>query len=200
MNRWLLIIFAALAWFAWRDWSHREIVHPPGVLVKQQPVQRNLATPSVFPMNDFQLTQRASFEIRARVLSTEAYRWGVEAQLSPVDLALGWGVMSDQAVLDLVKVTQGNRWYFTRYKLPAPIADKAIIGNSSNMHIIPADQWIEKEVKTLRSGDVVNLRGFLVDVANPSGFKWRTSLSREDTGSGSCEIFFVEFVQREDRT
>jgi len=199
MNRVLLVILAVLLLWAWRDWSRRDIVHPPGQLVTEQPRQTKPGKPEAFDRLGFKLVPRAGFELRARVLSTEGYHWGTESELSPIDLALGWGPMSDQAILEQIDITQGNRWYFTRYDLPSPLPDQQIIRNSSNMHIIPAEPWIEDELENLRRGDVVNLRGMLVDAENSSGFTWRSSLSREDTGNGSCELFFVQSLVREAR-
>ena len=39
------------------------------------------------------------------------------------------------------------------------------------------------------------LGGELVDAVRPDGFTWRTSLSREDTGAGACELFLVESAE-----
>ena len=46
------------------------------------------------------VTALANFHIRARVLLTEHYWWGDDAAVSPVDLTLGWRLMSNQEVLD----------------------------------------------------------------------------------------------------
>ena len=183
-----------------RSWERREIVHPPGVLVAESPVQEVLAGSPTIRVDEFVLSPRASFRIRARVLSREKYYLGDEADLSPIDLALGWGVMSDQAVLDRIRVTQGGRWYFTRYEYPAPIPDREIIRHSGNMHLIPANGWVLDRVEDVRVGDVVQLRGFLVDVDRSDGFRWRTSLTRNDTGGGSCEIFYLEHIFLEPRS
>jgi hypothetical protein len=195
----LIVVITVLAVLGWRDWSMRAIEHAPGVLVPEQPVQHNLDGDTVIGMDEFLLKARARFQIRARVLSRENYGWGTEAQLSPVDLALGWGVMSDQAVLDQIDIEQRSRWYFTRYELPAPISDQAIIVNSSNMHMIPADKNIGKGLKKVRKGDIVQLKGYLVDVDSDSGWHWSTSLSREDTGKGACEIVYLEYLFIESR-
>ena len=191
MKRWHYLALAALAFLLWRDWQTRPITHPPGVLVPETPRQAPV-DPGSFRMDDFELRRRASFDIRARVLSRETYRWGAEAALSPIDLALGWGAMSDQAVLDRIDISQGSRWYFTRYELPAPIPDPEIIRNSSNMHMIPGNELVWRTLKRVRVGQVINAQGYLVDVDSESGFRWRTSLRRDDTGDGSCEIFYVE--------
>jgi len=195
----LFIVLILLFGTAYRDWTMREIQYAPGVLVPEVPKQKNVRGLSLLAVDDYEITPRAEFEIRARVLSRENYRLGSEADLSPLDLALGWGVMSDQAVLDRIEISQGSRWYYTRYDLPAPVSDQAIIHNSGNMHMIPAQNRISKKLKGIRVGDIVRLQGMLVDVDHPSGWRWRTSLSRGDTGGGSCEIVYLEDIEIEDR-
>lgn len=183
-----------------KNWEGRDIVYPPGVLVPETPRQTDLADASPFRVDQFLVTPRAEFGIRARVLSRENYYMGDESDLSPVDLALGWGVMSDQAVLDRIEISQGGRWYFTRYDYPAPIDDRQIIQHSGNMHMIPANEWVEGKLKDIRAGDLIQARGFLVDVDRDDGFYWRTSRTRDDSGSGSCEIFYVEQIFLEPRS
>jgi hypothetical protein len=198
MKNVLYICLVLLALLAWRDWNSRDIEYAPGVLVPERPIQKVTKDASPVMLNGFSLNRRAEFSLRARVLSSEKYWFGDESELSPVDLALGWGVMSDQQVLDRINITQATRWYFTRYDLPAPIPDREIINNSSNMHIIPADKRVKEKVTNLRRGNIVLLKGYLVDVDAPSGFMWRTSLRRDDTGNGSCEIFYLTDVYVED--
>jgi len=197
MTRKLLILSAvAFAYLLARQWEERPIAHAPGILVPQTPAQTDLQT-STFMMDGYQLTRRAEFEIQARVLSTRNYYLGHESDLSPLDLALGWGVMSDQAVLDRIKISQSSRWYRARWDFPAPLSEQQFIANSSNMHMIPARKGIKDSLKELRSGDLVTLNGYLVDVDHDSGWRWRTSLSRTDTGSGACEIVYVESLMVE---
>jgi hypothetical protein len=187
------ISLVAVAYLGARDWETRPIEHSPGVLVPQMPIQRD-SKASQFKIEDYLVTRRASFEIRARVLSTETYFIGRESDLSPIDLALGWGPMSDQSILDLIEISQSARWYRTRWDQPLPIGDNVIIRSSSNMHMIPSAKKVKSVLKNLRKGDLVNIRGSLVDVDHESGWFWRTSLSREDTGAGACEIVYVESI------
>lgn len=193
----LLLLLAIVV--AWRDWSRREIVHPPGVLVQEAPHQRLVEQSQLIQLEDYRLTPRALFELRARVLSRKDYRWGAGADLAPVDLALGWGAMSDQDVLDRIEVSQGARWYRTRYDYPAPMADREIIRQSGNMHMVPANAEVRARLKEIRRGDLVWASGYLVDADHDSGFRWRTSLSREDTGNGACELFYIERITIEPR-
>ena len=192
MTRALFILsVVVLGYMFIMDWDQKPIVHPPGLLVIEKPVQLDMQ-PSGFTLDDYQLTRRARFEIRARVLSTEPYYMHREADLSPIDLALGWGVMSDQAVLDQIDISQSSRWYRTRYQLPPPVPEQLIISSSSNMHMIPSSLSIGRSLKKLREGDVILLEGYLVDVDHDSGWYWRTSMSRTDSGGGACEIVYVE--------
>lgn len=194
MKKTFFILLVVLSALAARGWATRERVHPPGVLVPEYPQQTIAEQAAPFALGDYLLTPRAAFRLRARVLSREDYRWSEGSDLAPIDLALGWGVMSDQAVLERIDVSQGARWYFTRYEHPAPISDRQIIRNSANMHLIPANDWVGDKLGELRASDIVQLRGLLVDADRPDGFYWRTSMTREDTGNGSCELFYVEHV------
>lgn len=195
-GRIFIVSVIALCYLVIRDWDSGPVEHPPGILVAEQPRQLDLQ-PSVFMLDDYQLTRKAGFEIRARVLSKEAYHLGRAAGLAPFDLALGWGVMSDSAVLDRIDISQSARWYRTKYELPPPVPDQQIIANSSNMHMIPAGKSIERSLQKLRTGDIVLLRGYLVDVDHDSGWHWRSSMSRTDTGDGACELVFVEALSVE---
>lgn len=199
MKKALYIGLAVLAVIAWRDWQQREIIYEPGILVPEIPRQTDTTGAALMTRGAFQLTRRAAFEVRARVLSIEKYSWGEQADLSPFDFALGWGVMSDQSVLDRITIRQGGRWYYTRYELPAPVSDMQIIANSSNMHMVPANDWVRTKLSQVRKGDILQIKGFLIDVDAESGFFWRTSLRRDDTGNGSCEIFYVENLFIEER-
>ena len=46
------------------------------------------------------------FEISARVLGRKDYTFGREADLSPMDLALGWGPMADPEVIAAFGISQ----------------------------------------------------------------------------------------------
>jgi len=39
------------------------------------------------------------------------------------------------------------------------------------------------------------MRGYLVNVTGPNGFNWNTSLRRDDTGNGACELFYVQALE-----
>jgi hypothetical protein len=170
------------------------IDRPPGVLAPIEPQQRPVQRPT-FQFGAYQLTPLAEFDVEARVLSVETYRTDGGARLSPIDFALGWGPMSDSAVLEHFRINQGAR-FFTIYPDEDAIDMKVALLSAANMHIIPASGTLEDELKRVRPGSVVHLRGQLVSALGPNNFTWRSSLTRADTGNGACELFYVEAMER----
>jgi len=183
-----IIIFLILILFD--CWNDRPIHHGPGEIAPDKPIQTPILNADEFVYKNFRITPLAKFHIEARVLSEKRYYFDREAVLSPLDLALGWGPMSDEAVLEAINIRQSNRFYFWSAKR-LPIPAKEIIENSANMHIIPADDLIEARLKDIRQGNIVRIRGYLVLVKGDNG-TWKSSLTRSDTGSGACEVIWVE--------
>ena len=142
----------------------------------------------------FRLRPLAGFEIKARVILTKRYWFGRGSDLAPVDLALGWGPMSDQEVLKHFTFSQSDRFYYWRTKT-FPIPRETVESHSANMHMIPANGDIESDLKGLRPGNIVEVRGYLVEARGPDGGRWTSSLSRTDTGRGACEIIFVQSLR-----
>ena len=189
MMRWLLLAVALAA--VWYGWPSREIRHGPGVVAASAPVQQELrGNAPRLGKAGYEIRPLARFDIEARVLGVERYRFDRGADLSPVDLALGWGRMSDTAVLARISITQGGRAYFWRTP-EFPIPRREIETSSANMHMIPADAAVARRLDDVRPGQIVRISGYLVEARGPDGWRWRSSLSREDTGDGSCELVWV---------
>jgi hypothetical protein len=195
MRRWLIaVVVLMLGWGALSTWRHREVKQPPGVLAPDAPLQENLADDApLLQRGDVTLTPRAYFVVTARVLSRDDYSVGADAKLIPEDLALGWGRMSDSAVLADVEITQSGRFYYWHVKA-FPIPRREIETSSANMHMIPADAGVKRELEKIRKGQVVHIEGFLVDASRKDGWRWKTSMTRDDVGAGACELVYVESI------
>ncbi|HET9483391.1 MAG TPA: hypothetical protein VFO79_05500, partial [Xanthomonadales bacterium] len=133
----------------------------------------------------------ADFSVEARVLARRDYDRDREAEIAPVDLTLGWGRMSDSAVLDDVRISLSDRWWHW-YSPNLPIPIEEINRSAANMHIVPANDYVRRQLDQVRAGHVVTLRGYLVEARGAHGYAWRSSLTRGDVGEGSCEIVWVE--------
>lgn len=146
----------------------------------------------------FTITPVAKYKISGVVVSKETYSSEWEGKISPVDLAIVWGKLAEPESDRYITYSQGNRWYFYQYKAGSPFDNAYIISHSGNHHIIPANENIHGAVKTIGEKDTVVLEGFLVNLKGTykrQTVTWNTSLSRKDTGHGSCELFYVSKVR-----
>jgi hypothetical protein len=165
-----------------------------GVLARDEPVQSELSNATPIVHGDFQLQPLASFQTQARVLSTLRYHLGTEAQLSPIDFALGWGPMSDNRILDQLDIEQSSRYLTWRWPHSPPLPAEQLTRSAANIHMIPSSKTIARQLKRIPVGAVVELRGLLVEVTGADGWTWRSSLRRDDSGRGACEVLWVESI------
>jgi len=166
------------------------VSYGPGVIAPESPIQ-NSTDADVFFYNDIEVKPQASFEIEAKVLARKNYSYDAESIASPVDLALGWGRMSDESILETIDISQRNRFFYWRTD-KFPIPRKEIEQHSANMHLIPANDEIEQQINQVKPGELVKFNGFLVNLERGNGWRWKSSLTRNDTGGGACELVWVE--------
>lgn len=187
----LYVSISIVLLLSFNKWTSRPITHEPGMIAPQTPIQQTITNVNSFNYKEFKITPLAKFRVEARVLSRKRYYFGRTAKLVPVDLALGWGAMSDERILKSIKITQHNRFYFWRMKR-FPIPKQDIITHSANMHLIPANSDIRNKIKQVRKGALVKFSGYLVKATCDDGWHWNSSLRRDDVGNGACELVWVE--------
>ncbi len=192
-----LVFIGVCVWGAWHWYQTRPVMHvSPGTVAAAEPDQTR-PRQGEFNLRGYAIKPLAHFKVRARVLSREDYRADKEADLSPTDLALGWGRMSDSAVYEQLHISQSGRFYFWRYDNEPPIPTDEIIRSSANMHLIPANDSVRGALAKVRPGQIVHFEGELIEASLPNGWHWRSSLTREDSGAGACEVIWVESLGTE---
>ena len=142
----------------------------------------------------FSVHPKAKYKIAGKIVSLTYYNYGSEAIISPIDLCLVWGTLTQTDALNSITYTDGYR--SCRYTI---INNQQFYNNGyttshiSNNHIIPANDNIKKALEEIHENDDVYLEGYLVDIEallkNDQVWKWNTSLIRTDTG---CEIIYVK--------
>jgi len=209
-NRGIAITFGLLV-LAGSSWSIHHFATPtvpPALTQHGEVVNCSVSTPQVPLLEPFQgavdgaprvfsqygaeISPKATFVVDGLILSRKRYRDRM-GHLSPIDLAIGWQRMSIPGVLGDAEIKQGRRWYYVTWRAGAlPIPPREIMDSSANVHIIPSSEGVSDQIMAIEAGDRVRLAGWLVNV-NDRGrqFTWNTSLTRNDTGDGSCEILYV---------
>mgnify|MGYP001826713942 FL=1 len=188
----LIVILGA----GWQFYTRSDQVSlGPGVMAREAPYQKGISSRVSHSVEDYIIAELAEFRIKAKVLSKKNYYIGREADLSPTDLALGWGNMSDESVLDKIEISQSGRWYKWRVE-SFPLPRREIETHSANMHLIPATDAVESDIQKVRKGDVIEISGSLVKVTSSNDdWRWESSQTREDTGQGACELIWVDSLQ-----
>ncbi|GAB2660309.1 hypothetical protein [Arenimonas aestuarii] len=204
MPRWLWITLvvaaAALFWVAGRDpavpatgagasLACPQMASPAGLA---EPLQVLVADAPAARLEGHTLRPLAAFALEARVLGREDYRFDRNAALSPTDLALGWQRMADPAVYRQLDISQRGRWYHYRWGAEGPpLPVQEIVRSSANMHLVPANDTVAAAINRVREDQTVRLQGWLVEIRSDDGWLWRSSLTREDSGDGACELIYV---------
>ena len=186
----LLVLCATAGWY----YFHDSLAKWRGMPAAKDPVQTAGKLPAPFTYEAYTITPLAGYQVTAVVLSRDRYRFDRGADLSPVDLTLGWGPMSVAGVINDLSFSQSGRWYEYSYPGEPPLEPGLIQTHSANTHCLPADADVRRRLLAVSRHDLVTLEGYLVEVTATDGYRWRSSLSREDTRGGSCEVMWVTDV------
>lgn len=169
----------------------------------KNPRQSALFRPKSIPITtgilDVMASPMARYSISARILSKRRYVRGWESEISPWDLVFGWGDAAKMISIQNLNIKQAVRWYSYNVAANIPMTGKYIATHTSNNHIIPANDNIRKAILFLNKHDIVQMEGYLVNVTGKKAnhnVSWITSLTRDDSGSRACEIFYVESVKK----
>jgi len=170
-----------------------------GPAVIDEPVQIMLSQPETIRHEgtdgSVPIVLLASYEVTAAVKNVHRYTSDYSSQVSPIDLVLAWGSLNQPAIDSRIRYRQSNRWYYFQYDPECPVDGAYIQAHSANVHLIPADENIRRQLNGLRRNDTVRITGYLAAVQFASG-EWRSSLSRQDSGDGACEIIYVTAVNQ----
>ncbi|MDG6256239.1 MAG: hypothetical protein QCH35_01430 [Methanomicrobiaceae archaeon] len=169
------------------------------------PLQENLTSPDAFSRGigdwHFTMTAVARYTLRGKLVARDNYSGSTPDTLSPVDLSFAWGKLIEAPYEDYVSYYKEPRHlnYHCHFPAGCPALNYSYInGHSSNNHCIFANESVQAAAEAVGIGDVVEIRGYLVDVrgvdSRGSTYTWNTSRTREDELEGACEIIWVEEV------
>lgn len=144
----------------------------------------------------------AEFETRGRVLNIERFKpyqslanWVPGLRPSTHDIGLGYGPMTDTANVARFRfahegASNGLRALFARPRDAMSQQEfEQLAPHITNVHVIPASTAIYDQLRRVRHGELVTLRGKLVNVRSADGRVAQTSLT---AGDRDCEIMWLE--------
>jgi hypothetical protein len=146
----------------------------------------------------YTLTPRATYDISGLVVSQHRgdARFNLYHQVDPGnirDVCVVWG--EDITNGSYRKVTFSSGEFTCSYRWSGVLTPAFNPDKASNNHLIPASSAIARQIGAIHVGDQIRMTGLLVDYTvtrdGQEIFTRRTSLTRNDTGNGACEILYV---------
>lgn len=147
----------------------------------------------------------AEFETRGRVLNVERFKpyqslvnWVPGLRPATHDIGLGYGPMSDSVNVERFTfahegVSNGLRALFARPRNAMTQQEfDALAPHITNVHVIPANDAVYAQLRRVKQGELITLRGLLVNVRDGSGRVAATSIT---AGDRDCEIMWLQDVR-----
>lgn len=157
---------------------------------------KNEYIPLEIKNNKFKIYPQATYRIYAMVMSKCRYWMGWDRDLVPYDLALAWNELMLPENQKDISYTQSNRWYYYQFNPQKfPLQQNYINTHSANHHIIPANKKVFEAIDKVRNKEKIYMEGYLVNVKGTVDGREvgrNSSLTRNDTGEGACEVFYVK--------
>ena len=133
------------------------------------------------------------FQGEFRILGSKRYTQDEQAKFSPIDYAVTRGLFTRPDIAKQISIRQYDRflnWQMARPPIEPALATQLV----SNMHIIPANPEIAKEIVKVKRGDLVRLSGDLVQI-DDQDLVWKSALDWNGIGDGACKLIRVDSIQ-----
>jgi hypothetical protein len=197
-----ILIATSFVWLIVSFWNRndlpRNIDYAPAIL--DEPIQNATAKPS-FVANydgvDYLVEPEYEYEIYGMIVSYRHHdgesrmHRRANDHLNMLDVCVIWGDNTRNSRLK--KISFWNGIFTCNVKTKDQAAwDAFDMYQLSNNHLISDDEFVRGQVKDIRIGDQIRIRGYLASYSSAKGGKRGTSTTRLDTGDGACETIFVE--------
>lgn len=198
-----LIIAVSFAWLLVSFWNRNdipgEIDYVPALAnePRQTPV-RERPFDVVFNNIEYRVEPEYDYDITGMVVSYRHHHEDnsrmhalAKDHLNMLDVCVIWGDNPGNERLD--KISFWNGLFTCNVKTRDQRAWDAFDMNQlSNNHLLSDDEFIRRQVKKIRVGDQIRVRGYLASYTSDGTSRRGTSTTRTDTGNGACETVFVK--------
>ncbi len=174
--------------------------------VRTEPLQTPVAAPTFGAHAgkvDYRIAPVADYDITGLVVSRhDADTWwdwihaASNDHLNVVDLCMIWGANAADGAYEKMSFSSGQFVCYVSGK-DWDVWKPQYLRALSNNHLLTENPVIARQLRRVRVGDQVRLRGQLVSYSHDAGFAFTrgTSTTREDTGNGACETIFVRDLE-----
>jgi hypothetical protein len=167
--------------------------------ILEEPAQRQADEPRfTASLNgvDYTIVPRYHYELTGLVVSYEHHDGNYSLHrlwndhINVADVCVVWG--HNAAEIDLNRFDFWNGEFTCNFHTrDSADWERFRLDEIANNHLLAADPYLRKQIKKLRIGDQIHIRGWLADYSNDQGFSRGTSITREDRGNGACETIYV---------
>ncbi len=185
----ILVIF--LSYFLW---NQRPVKHGVGITAPNEPSVVKVVRHGGFELNHYKLYPTWKIETTARVLSKKRYWFDDKTQISQNDLVIGWNNLSDERILNQVKIPITDRDFRIDVIQP-PLTFSEIRNQIMFMHTVPANDAVKEKLNSLRNGHIIRMKGYIVDVNDHSSIIWKSSFSDRNNRLDSNQIVYIEDIE-----
>ncbi|MBP3271906.1 MAG: hypothetical protein J6M17_06710 [Ruminococcus sp.] len=195
----ILLTGVLVFYFVWNRPTHRSIAGIRDPIQKEASGSEQLE----FLNYDIDMTYLYSYDIEGLVVKSTPYIGvGVYYYLSPMDVGLAWGKVAEYNDRMDFNWKQNNRYLsfeMTQQDIDNFGSSDEILCHCSNNHLITRDKKLRSEIRKIRAGDHIRIKGYLVNVdcykPDGSGSCWHGSTVRDDTGAHACEVILVKEIE-----
>ncbi len=149
---------------------------------------------------DYKIFPEYEYEIEGIVVSTHTATnwWEIKSMnkwgdyLNIKDICIIWGDNIKNSVYKNMTFAS-DEWACYAYGNNKSVTKNFNPNQMSNNHLLTSNPEIMKKIFHTKIGDIVNIKGLLVDYCYDNcKFSRKTSTKRTDKGDGSCETIFVK--------
>ncbi len=200
-----IIILLAIGFFAWKSMAP---AGDPNRGAAGLPDPKQFAAQGGTEFEEAEYTvavkYKMSYDMTALAVSTKKYSgYSLPDRIAPKDVAFAWGAVAEYNDRIDFHFSQSGRWYYWRVddaSVLAPVGGESGVNrHSANNHLIPSTDAIKAEIMKIKTGDIVHVTGYLVDInaqkSDGTYYTWNSSTSRDDTGDGACEVIYVTGIE-----
>jgi len=197
-----LVFYASLLLLLASCWQRNEFPEDMSVApaLLKPPLQRAVGTRPFTVRNngiDYRIEPLYEYDLHGLVVSYAHHNGNFSLHrlwndhINVADVCVVWSENTNGADLNHIKFWNGK--FTCNFQTnDAGAWERFREDQISNNHLLTDDSRIRKQIKQVRIGDQIRIRGWLVNYSNNKGFSRGTSTTREDRGNGACETIYLK--------